>query len=68
MEGEEITVTFGEDEEISVAIAIDGTPDDPDLSGLSATAAALGGGLALHHEAGEVRAQLRLKAAGPLEP
>jgi hypothetical protein len=68
MEGEEITVTFGEDEEISVAIATEGPTSGPDLSGLGATAAALGGHLALHHGAGELRAQLRLKATGELEP
>ncbi len=64
MEGEEITVTLGEDVEITVAIATDGPPASPDLAALSATAAALGGDLALHAGPSELTARLRLAATG----
>jgi hypothetical protein len=64
MEGEEIMVKLGEDVEISVAIATDGPPASPDLASLSATAAALGGDLALHAGPSELTAHLRLAAPG----
>lgn len=58
--GEEITVSFETDTDVTMSIATDGAGLDPDLSGLTEAAAGFGGQLALMPTASGFVARLRL--------